>query len=125
MYCPDTVALWTEFLKEVKRGELKPRFPANRLSRKAKKSRGKKAETQDVELYMSYLFVARAEEPGSDSENDSGSNLRQVIDIWRRKVSTEKKPWAIAANRHVGMWKTIAYRDDYTLREERIAAEYR
>ncbi|PMB74002.1 hypothetical protein BM221_001430 [Beauveria bassiana] len=74
MNCPDTVALWTEFLNEVKRGELEPRFPANRLSRKAKKSRDKKAEKQDVELYMSYLFVARAGEPGSDSDNVSGSS---------------------------------------------------
>ncbi|KAM3434433.1 hypothetical protein NHJ13734_006003 [Beauveria thailandica] len=74
MNCPDTVTLWTEFVKEVKRGELEPRFRADSLSTTARDSRGKRAEKQDVEVYMSYLFVARAEEPGSDSENDSSSS---------------------------------------------------
>lgn len=54
---------------------LEPKFMANSLSRTALRSRGRKAERRDVELCMSYLFVARVDEPGLDSEDNSSPGL--------------------------------------------------
>ncbi|OAA39937.1 hypothetical protein ISF_09839 [Cordyceps fumosorosea ARSEF 2679] len=69
MDCPETVNMWTEFVAEVRDGSLAPRFSVNNVSRTALDSRGKRAETRDVRLYLSYLLVARPDEVDSDSDD--------------------------------------------------------
>ena len=73
MNCPETVTLWTEFIRQARAGDLEPRLPAHRLSNLALDSGGKKARKRDVRLYLSYLLVAGTEEVGSDTEAEGQS----------------------------------------------------
>ncbi|OAA78308.1 hypothetical protein LEL_05131 [Akanthomyces lecanii RCEF 1005] len=74
MNCPETVTMWTEFIRQARAGDLEPRLPAHRLSNLALDSGGKKARKRDVRLYLSYLLVAGTEEVGSDTEAEGQSS---------------------------------------------------
>lgn len=74
MNCPETVTMWTEFIRQARAGDLEPRLPAHRLSNLVLHSGGKKARKRDVRLYLSYLLVAGTEEVGSDTEAEGQSS---------------------------------------------------